>query len=253
MTRRYEGKIVLVTGSAGGLGRDFAQGFAAEGATLILADMNEAGLAETAGILKGLGAESSTHRVDLSIESEIHAFAAEVKAAYPRVDVLINNAGLAYGKISRGFADLTQADWLFFFSVNTIAPLLLAEALRDHLAVSPGNIINQSSMASYVPGTAYGITKAALNAMSFGMAASFAQQGIRVNSIQPGIMDTPNSVQGVDPDNYARIQAMQMLKLHGGADDITRLALFIASDDARFITNEFFSCDAGHPFRGFRV
>jgi 3-oxoacyl-[acyl-carrier protein] reductase len=252
MAERFKNKVVLVTGSAGGLGRGFALGFGREGARLVLADVNVPGLEETAAMLREIGAESSIHQVDLSSESDIHAFAADVRSLHTRLDVLINNAGLAYGEISRGFEDLTQAKWLHFFAVNTVAPLLLAQALRDLLAVGPGNIINQSSMASHLPGSAYGITKAALNAMSYGMAASFAKQGIRVNSIKPGIMETPAGKQGVDPDNYARIQGMQMLKLHGVADDIVDLGLFLASDDARFITNEFVGCDAGHPFRGFR-
>lgn len=253
MGDRFTDKVVLVTGSAGGLGRGFAQGFGREGARLILADVNVAGMAETAALLKEIGAESSIHSVDLADEAAIQAFADEIKARYDRVDVLINNAGLAYGEISRGFENLSQAKWLHFFAVNTVAPLLLAHALRDLLAVGPGNIINQSSMASHVPGTAYGITKSALNAMSFGMAHSFAKQGIRVNSIKPGIMETPNGKQGVDPENYAKIQGMQMLKLHGVADDIVNLGLFLASDDARFITGELVGCDAGHAFRGFRA
>lgn len=253
MADRFRDKVVLVTGSAAGLGRGFALGFGREGARLILADVNVAGMEETAAMLAEVGAESSIHRIDLSDESAIHAFAAEIDGRYDRVDVLINNAGLAYGEISRGFEDLSQAKWLHFFAVNTVAPLLLAHALRDLLAVGPGNIINQSSMASHVPGTAYGITKSALNAMSYGMAASFAKQGIRVNSIKPGIMETPAGKQGIDPGNYDRIQAMQMLKLHGVPEDIVNLGLFLASDDARFITGEIVGCDAGHPFRGFRA
>jgi 3-oxoacyl-[acyl-carrier protein] reductase len=252
MAERFRDKVVLVTGSAGGLGRGFALGFGREGAHLVLADVNVAGMEETAAMLREFGADSSVHQVDLAVESEIHAFAAEVKARHSRLDVLINNAGLAYGEISFGFDGLGQAKWLHFLSVNTIAPLLLGEALRDELAVGPGCIINQSSMASYMPGTAYGITKAALNAMSYGMASSFGRQGIRVNSIAPGLMETPASKAGVAPDNWARLQAMQMLKLEGGPDDIVNLGLFLASDDARFITNNVVQCDAGNQLRGFR-
>jgi NAD(P)-dependent dehydrogenase (short-subunit alcohol dehydrogenase family) len=107
-------------------------------------------------------------------------------------------------------------------------------------------------MASYLPGTAYGVTKAALNAMTYGMARSFANQGIRVNAIAPGLMETPANRAGIPPEHYDRIQSMQFLKLHGSATDIVALGLFLASDDARFITNEIVHCDAGHPFRGYR-
>jgi 3-oxoacyl-[acyl-carrier protein] reductase len=252
MEQRFSGKIVLVTGSAGGLGRGFALGFAREGAHLVLADVNMPGLEETQAELRAMGAECSIHRVDLAVESDIHAFAADVSRLHPRLDVLINNAALAYGEIATGFEALSQEKWLHYFAVNTVAPLLLAQALRTPLGAGPGVIINQSSMASYLPGTAYGITKSALNAMTYGMARSFANQGIRVNAIAPGLMETPANRTGLPPEHYDRIQSMQFLKLHGGPADIVALGLFLASDESRFITNEIVHCDAGHPFRGYR-
>jgi 3-oxoacyl-[acyl-carrier protein] reductase len=253
VSKRFKGKSVLVTGSAGGLGRGFALGFAREGATkLILVDVNPEGLRETAELLQKYDVETTLHHTDLSVEAEIHTLAEAVLAANDTLDVLVNNAGLAYGEISRGFDDLTQAKWLFFFSVNTIAPLLLATALRPALVAAKGSIINITSMASYVPGTAYGITKQALNAVSFGMTSSFGKDGVRVNQIAPGIMATENSLKGVDEDNYLRIQSMQALKGRGETDDIVNGALFLASDDARFISGETLHIDAGHPFRGWR-
>lgn len=252
MTQRFVDRTVLVTGSAGGLGRAFALGFAREGAHLILADLNEAGLEETAGEVRALGRDCRIHRVDLSVESDIHALGAAVVRDHPRLDVLINNAGLAYGEIAFSFETLSQTKWLHYFSVNTIAPLLLAQALRAPLAAGPGVIINQSSMASYMPGTAYGVTKAAFNAMTYGMARLFGQDGVRVNAIAPGLMETPANRAGLTPENYDRIQGAQLLKLHGTPDDIVNLGLFLASDDARFITCEIVHCDAGHPMRGWR-
>lgn len=112
-------------------------------------------MTEPAALLKEIGAESPIHSVDLADETAIQAaYADEIKARYDRVDVLINNAGLAYGEISRGFEDLSQARWLHFLAINTVAPLLLAHALCDLPAVGLRNFINQSSMASHVPGTA---------------------------------------------------------------------------------------------------
>lgn len=113
-------------------------------------------------------------------------------------------------------------------------------------------VINQSSMASYAPGVPYGVTKAALNAMTFAMANAFGADGIRVNAIAPGIMETPASRESLAPETYARVQGMQMLKLHGTADDIAALAVFLASDEARFIHCEIVSCDAGNRLRGWR-
>jgi len=252
MAKTFDNKLVAITGAAGGMGLAFAQRFAAAGASLILTDVAEAGLEQAAATLRQQGARCSTHRVDLAVESEIQQFASEVAANNERLDVLVNNAGLAYGEVAHGFEGLNQAKWLRYLSINTVAPLLLAQALRAPLAKAKGVVLNVSSMASYVPATAYGVTKAALNAMTYGMANVFGADGIRVNAIAPGIMETPASRASLPPGTYERIQGQQLLKLHGTADDIAALALFLASDDARFITCEIVNCDAGSRLRGWR-
>ncbi len=253
MTQRFNERLVLITGAAGGLGQAFARSFAAEGAALVLTDVDEPGLQQFAQSLREAGTRCHAHRVDLAVESEIAAFAAQLCAEHARLDVLINNAGLAYGEIAHGFLGLSQDKWMRYLSINTVAPLLLAQHLRPALANAKGVVLNISSMASYVPGTAYGVTKAALNAMTFAMAGAFGGDGIRVNGIAPGIMETPANKTQLPPEVYARIQGQQMLKLDGTAEDIARLALFLASDDARFITNETVLCDAGNRIRGWRV
>jgi 3-oxoacyl-[acyl-carrier protein] reductase len=252
MTARFANRIVVITGAGGGLGRALAIGFAREGAQLVLTDVDEALLSGTATILREQGTTCSTHLVDLASESEIQKFGAQMCKAHPRIDVLYNNAGLAYGEITTGFATLTQEKWLRYFAINSIAPLILAQALRPSLASAKGVILNQSSMAANMPATAYGITKSTLNAMNYGMAQTFGAEGIRVNAIAPGIMETPANKTHLSAEQYARIQGMQALKLHGTAEDIVALGLFLASDDARFITCEVVSCDAGNRMRAFR-
>jgi 3-oxoacyl-[acyl-carrier protein] reductase len=252
MAKRFADRLVLITGAAGGIGRTFALAFAREGAGLILTDVEQQGLEETASLVRAEGAECSAHRVNLALESEISQFADRLRSAHSRLDVLVNNAGLAYGEVARAFEGLSQDKWLHYFNVNTVAPLLLAQALRPLIASARGVILNMSSMASYVPATAYGVTKAALNAMTYGMAQVFAADGIRVNAIAPGLMETPASRAHLTSETYDRIQAQQLLKLHGTADDIAALGLFLASDDARFINCEIVHCDAGNRVRGWR-
>jgi 3-oxoacyl-[acyl-carrier protein] reductase len=252
VTKRFADKRVLITGAGGGMGQTFAQTFAGEGARLILTDIDEAGLQQVADGLRAKGTSCSTHRVDLAVESDIQEFAAQICSQHPKLDVLINNAGIAYGEITRGFHDLSQEKWLRYLNVNSISPLILSQALRPALAKGPGVILNITSMASYAPGTAYGVTKATLNAITYGMAGVFGADGIRVNAIAPGIMETPASRSQLPPETYARIQGQQMLKLHGTADDIAALAAFLASDEARFIDCEIVTCDAGNRLRGWR-
>jgi len=103
-----------------------------------------------------------------------------------------------------------------------------------------------------VPATAYGVTKAALNSITYGMAHVFAADGIRVNAIAPGLMETPANRSALSAETYARVQGTQLLKLHGTPQDIVALALFLASDEARFIDCEIVSCDAGSSIRGWR-
>jgi NAD(P)-dependent dehydrogenase (short-subunit alcohol dehydrogenase family) len=251
---RYADKLILITGAAGGMGQAFAQRFSSEGARLILTDVNEAGLEKVAAPLREKGVECSIHAFDLSSENAIKQFAEQISAQHGKLNVLINNAGLAYGEVAHGFADLSQEKWLRFFNINTIAPLILAHALRPALKQANGVVINITSMASYVPGTAYGITKAALNAMTFGMANDFGKDGIRVTAIAPGLMETPASRASLPEGYFERLQGQQALnQLHGTADDIAALAAFLASDDARFITAETVICDAGNRLRGWRL
>ena len=253
MASGIKGKTVLVTGGAAGLGRGYALAFGALGAHLMLADINEAGMKETKRQVEGVGGTAECHRVDMGDEASINALAAAVMANHATLDVLINNAGLHLGEIARGFFGLGQAKWQHFYAVNVIGPLLLAEALRTPLKAAKGLIINKSSMASYQPQTAYGITKASLNIFTHAMAAQFGQDDIRCVAIAPGLMETEAALGGVEEENWNRIKSMQSVKRQGTAEDIANLGVFLASDEGSFINNQVILCDGGNAMRGFRM
>jgi 3-oxoacyl-[acyl-carrier protein] reductase len=252
MARRFEGKVVVVTGAAAGLGRALALGYAGEGAELVLLDIEPKGLAETAELVRATGNSAATWEIDLSKEDQIERVGAEICAAFPKVHVLYNNAGIAYGEINQLLDAVSMARWQFFLTVNTISPLLFTKALRPALAAARGCVINQSSMAAYQPASIYGVTKSALNQMTYGMAQVFKSDGIRVNAVAPGLMETPASAQALGGERHQRIKGMQMLDLDGQAQDIVQCGLFLGSDDARFITAEVIHCDAGNALRGWR-
>lgn len=253
MAAEFADKAVLVTGGAAGLGRAYALAFGGKGAHLILADINEAGMAETRAMVEAAGGSAECHRCDMSSEADIQALGAAVCARHDTLDVLINNAGLHLGEIARGFWGLGQAKWQHYFAVNTIGPMLLAEALRAPLARARGLIINKSSMASYQPATAYGITKACLNVFTHAMATQFGADEIRCVAIAPGLMETPASKEGVAEDNWNRLKSMQLVKRQGTAEDIANLGVFLASPAGSFINNQVLLCDGGHQLRGFRI
>lgn len=253
MNMRFAGKTVLVTGGAAGLGRAYALKFGGEGAHLILADINAAGMDAVKAEVEAVGGSAECHLCDMSDEAQINALGAAVATAHAKLDVLINNAGLHLGEIARGFFGLGQAKWQHYFAVNTIGPLLLAEALRPALAKAKGLIINKSSMASYQPQTAYGITKASLNIFTHAMAAQFAADEIRCVAIAPGLMETEAAKGGVEDANWERLRGMQQVKRQGTAEDIANLGLFLASEKGSFINNQVILCDGGNAMRGFRI
>ncbi len=252
MSRRYAGKVAVVTGAAGGIGRALALGYAREGAELVVLDIEARGLEETEELVRALGVACHAWKIDLSREDQIVKVGAEICSAFPKINVLYNNAGIAYGEVSSMIDAISMERWQFFLAVNTLAPLLFGKALRPSLAAAKGCIINQSSMAASFPTMVYGVTKSALNQITYGMAQLFGGDGIRVNAIAPGFIDTPASSAGTAPGTREQMLAGQMLKLHGTPEDIVELGLFLASDEARFITAEVMHCDAGHPMRAWR-
>ncbi len=252
MAQRFSGKTVLVTGSAGGLGRAIAESFAGEGAALVLVDIDAARLDATRDEMAAAGHQVMAIAADLSDEAAIARIATEFARQHDSLDVLVNNAGLAYGEVSTGFFGLGLDKWQLYFTVNTIAPLLLAEALRAPLAAAKGLIINQSSMASYVPGTAYGITKSALNAVTFALASQLAGDGIRCAAVAPGMMETEANIAALGKEQIAGLTSMQLAPARsGGATDIANACLFLASEEGSFVNNTVLNVDAGHRMRGF--
>lgn len=253
MTGSFSGKTVVVTGGAAGLGRAHALAFGSRGAHVVLADIAEPGMAETQQMVEAAGGTAECHRCDMAREDDIGALATAVMVAHPRVDVLINNAGLHAGEIARSFFGLGMAKWQHFMAVNTLGPMLLAEALRPALAAAKGLIINKSSMASYQPATAYGMTKACLNVFTHAMAMQFAADEVRCVGIAPGLIETPAAKDGVAEENWQRLKAMQMVKRQGTAEDIANMAVFLASPEGSFVNAQVLLCDGGNQMRGFRL
>lgn len=246
---RLQGKRVLITAAAQGMGRACALACAAEGATVIATDIDAAFLAT-------LAQESSaiqTELLDVRDSAAVQALAART----PALDVLFNCAGIvANGSV----LDCSEADWDKSFDINVksmyrmcqaFLPGMLAHAKAHGSSVS---IINMASMASSIKGfvnrCAYGATKAAVIGLTKSIAADFIRQGVRCNALCPGTVDTP-SLRGriasaADPVQAEKdFIARQPIGRLATVDDITPLVVYLASDESQFVTGQAWLVDGG--------
>ena len=246
---RVNGKVALVTGGASGLGEAIARRLAIEGATVIVADLDE----PAAG-----GADFI--RLDVTDEAQWTASMADLKSRYGRLDVAVNCAGT---NVARSFpTDTTLADWRRVMSVNLDGVFLgTKHALALMRASDPvnGSIINISSMLGLVAMpdiAAYCASKGGVHLYSKSVALSCAEQrvGVRVNSVHPGYIDTPllrKSLARFDDVAQARRQldALQPLGHIGEPDDVAWGVLYLASDESKFVTGSELVIDGGYTSR----
>ena len=241
---RLDGKTCVLTAAAAGIGRASALAFAAEGATVIATDIDEAGLADLAGQSDSI----TTARLDVTDPGDIAAFFKK----QDKVDVLFNVAGwVHHGSI----ADCDRDAWDRSLTINLTSMYEMNRAaLPIMLQAGGGNIINMSSVASSVTGApnrfAYGATKAGVIGMTKAIAADYVGENIRCNAICPGTVDTP-SLQGrmADQGDYetarAAFVARQPMGRLGTAEEIAALATWLASDESGFVTGQTHVIDGG--------
>lgn len=267
MTKRLEGKVAIVAG-AGSIGPGWGNGkatatvFAREGASVVCADRNLAAAEETAGIIAEEGGEAFAIRTDVTSEDDLKALVAATLARYGRIDVLDNNVGIAeVGSV----VDLPLETWERVFKVNLTGCFLAMKhvipVMQRQFAQSGqgGSIVNISSIASIrhtgVPYASYGASKAAMNQLTRTTAAQYAREKIRVNAVLPGLMKTPmvehsaglaqSYGQGDVAAMWARRDAQVPMGHMGEAWDVAWAALFLASDEARYVTGIELPVDGG--------
>lgn len=267
MTKRLEGKVAIVAG-AGSIGPGWGNGkatatvFAREGAKVVCADRNLEAAQETAGIIKGEGGEAFAIRTDVTSEDDLRALVEATLKAYGRIDVLDNNVGIAeVGSV----VDLPLETWERVFTVNLTGCFLAMKhvipVMQRQFAQSGqgGSIINISSIASIrhtgVPYASYGASKAAMNQLTRTTAAQYAPEKIRVNAVLPGLMKTPmvehsaGLAQSYGKGDVAAMWAARDRQVPmghmGEAWDVAWAALFLASDEARYVTGIELPVDGG--------
>jgi 3-oxoacyl-[acyl-carrier protein] reductase len=243
---RLEGKIAFITGAGSGFGAAIARLFAIEGAKVILADRDELAAKRVAGEI-GNGALSI--HTDVSDGASVEAAMARVKEAFGGLDILVNNAGIAQKPSALHRFEEAEIDRIFAVNVKSIFHTAV-HGLPMLEARGGGTIVNIASNAGMRPrpGMAwYNASKAAVINLTYTMAAELAKKKIRVNAIAPSMAETPMKDFIFNNDNKADAAVLATIPLgrFAQADDIARAALYLASDDAAFVTGAILPVDGG--------
>jgi NAD(P)-dependent dehydrogenase (short-subunit alcohol dehydrogenase family) len=262
MVGRVQGKVALITGGASGIGLGCAEKLAAEGATAVITDLqDDKGAAAVAAIVKAGGKAWYLHH-DVTDEAAWEGVIAEVKAREGRLDILVNNAGIGIGG---SILEMTLADWRRQTAVNLDGVFLGVKHSIPLMRVSGdgGSIVNMSSVAG-LKGSAilagYCATKGGVRLFSkaVAMECANAKDGIRVNSVHPGIIDTPiwttigvttNPGANAPPDLDAMSTMAVPLGVKGYPEDIANGVLWLASDESRYVTGAELVIDGGLSVR----
>lgn len=245
-----EGRVAVVTGGASGIGRAIVLRFAAEGARVVAADLNPdsgaALLADAEGL--GLGKSTCFERADVSAEQDVERAVARAVEEYGRLDVMVNNAGVggAFGPIT----EVEVEDWDYTFAVLSRGVFLgtkhAVRAMHEH--GDGGAIVNTASIAGLSGGAgpaAYSAAKAAVINLTRANAVELAPLRIRVNALCPGLILTPLLHQGREEQIRALMPDIQPWPDHGRPEHIAGVALFLAGDDAEFVTGQAIAVDGG--------
>ena len=245
------GKVALITGAGAGIGRATARVFAEAGAAVGLCDIVEAAGAEVARAVERDGGRALFVRADVADPDAVRRFVDQVARAFGRVDVVVNNAGVSSPRAS--VQELPEAEWQRVLAVNLNGHFYCAKYAVPHLLRAGGGaIINTASVlaqATLPGGVAYSTSKAAVIGFTRALAHDLGPHGIRVNCLLPGSTDTPMMWQGVSASERVAVEAevatAQPLGRVARPEEIARVALFLASDAASFVTGAAVVVDGG--------
>lgn len=246
---KLKGKVAIVTGSSQGIGSGIAWKFAEAGADVVINYyQNDEMAVAVAEQVRGFGRNALTIKADVSQGPDVNAMVQKTLDTFGKIDILVNNAGIFMGG---EIAALKEEVWDRVMAVNLKGVFLCCQAVGNYMIAGrlPGSIINIASISGKLPelnGNAYSPSKAGVISLSALLAVEWAKYGIRVNSLSPGPVMTPlqQKIYSTPALLEARNRGIPM-KRHGKPEEIGKAAVFLASDDASYVTGENLSVDGG--------
>jgi 2-deoxy-D-gluconate 3-dehydrogenase len=243
------GRVAVVTGAGSGLGRAISIGYAQAGVTVVLADVNDEGAAETAQAIADQGGEAHPEHLDVTVKADVDALADRVAGGFDRVDILVNSAGSAFRSPAEEFPE-DRFD--FILDLNLKGTYLCCQAFgRKMLDQGKGSIINLSSIGSFVAypwASAYLASKGGVLGVTRALALEWRDRGVRVNGIGPTLMDSPLTRMAAQRTSLTAdfIKARMLRPRLGMPRELIGAAIFLASDASELVTGHTLMCDDGY-------
>lgn len=238
---RLQDKVAIITGAAQGMGKSHAELFVAEGAKVVITDINsEKGEA----VAKALGDEVLFVKQDVTDEQDWQNVVEQTKTTFGKIDVLVNNAGITMRK---SLLDTSVEDYMRILKINQLSVFLGMKAVIPSMQeAKQGSIINVSSLNGLVGGAiGYTDSKFAVRGMTKAAALEFAPDGIRINSVHPGVIETPMITQGDTKDAVEQFAKSIPLRRMATSEEVSQMVLFLASDESSYSTGSEFVIDGG--------
>jgi 3-oxoacyl-[acyl-carrier protein] reductase len=248
-----EGHIAVVTGSGSGIGRAIALGYAKEGAQVVVLDANGVGAAETVKAITGAGGKAVSFVLDVTERDKCREVAAQIGAQVGQISILVNNAGINRRNAFTADPEAVIKDWQDVMAVNLNGVFNVTHAFLGQLRATRGRIVNIGSIQSFVhvrtPNSpAYTTSKHGVLGFTRALAAELGKDGVRVNAIGPGLIETPlnEKVRANNPELIQVFLEHTPLGRTGKPEDIVGPAIFLASDLSAYVTGSIIMADGGY-------